>query len=87
MRLLFLSLAAFMALATVGMAQTGKPMPTVAVVEPSNAALLAPFHRALAELEAGHLQRVVVLQIGAREIAKPLRQCWPRPHADCLLIS
>jgi len=64
MRLLLLSLAAFMALATVGMAQTGKPKPTVSAAEPFNAALLAPFHRALAELEAGRRQRVVVLQIG-----------------------
>lgn len=64
MRLLLLSLAAFVALATAGVAQTNKPKPTVAAAEPSNAALLVPFHRALAELEAGRRQRVVVLQIG-----------------------
>ncbi len=64
MRLLILSLAAVMALATAGVAQTNKPKPTVAATEPSNAALLVPFHRALAELEAGRRQRVVVLQIG-----------------------
>ncbi|MDF3074080.1 MAG: hypothetical protein K0S54_1747 [Alphaproteobacteria bacterium] len=69
MRLLCLSLAALMALAANGMAQAPKPKPAPTAVEPATvestqAALLAPFHKALNDLEAGRRQRVVVLQIG-----------------------
>lgn len=64
MRLLLLSLVASMALATIAVAQTPKPKPQAAAPEQNEAALLAPFHRALNELEAGRRERVVVLQIG-----------------------
>jgi lysophospholipase L1-like esterase len=64
MRLLCLALAASMALAAEGMAQAPQPKPAPAAAESAEAALLAPFHRALSELEAGKRQRVVVLQLG-----------------------
>lgn len=64
MRLLLLSLAALLALATNGLAQTPRPKPAAAATTSSEAALLAPFYRALQELETGKRQRVVVLQVG-----------------------
>src|SRR5690349_12270747 len=64
MRLLGLALAAFVALAADGMAQAPKPKPAPEAAEPADAALLAPFHKALNDLQSGKRQRVVVLQIG-----------------------
>ena len=67
MRLLALSLAAIFALTLPAGAQTPKPKPQpapAAAAQPSDATTLAPFHRALADLEAGRRERVVVLQIG-----------------------